>query len=106
MRPRALWLPHRVASLDATLLHDLGLTTVDSWRQGLVLSTPMPVFVELATDEQPDPAPLAFEVASAAEVDAAAARLGVSPHRYSRGHYGFEFASPGGLPLMIWSEKT
>jgi hypothetical protein len=33
------------------------------------------------------------------------AQLIAPPHRYPRGHYGFEVRGPAGAELMIWSEK-
>jgi hypothetical protein len=56
------------------------------------------------------PAPLAFELADLAAVDAAYARWRpadphMPPHRYPRGHYGFEVDGPAGARVMVWSEK-
>jgi catechol 2,3-dioxygenase-like lactoylglutathione lyase family enzyme len=110
-----LWLPFTVADLSPALAFyrdRLGLPVVDGWRrvgeEGVVLAAES-AFVELVTPEEPRPAPVAFEVA---DVDAAFARmrpsaeeLVVAPHRYPRGHYGFEVHGPAGATVMVWSER-
>jgi hypothetical protein len=54
------------------------------------------------------PPPLAFEFGGPREVDAIRARFAVDagePHRYPRGHYGFEAPGPAAARIMIWSER-
>jgi hypothetical protein len=53
-----------------------------------------------------EPPPLAFEVDGESAVDTFAERLGATPHRYPRGHYGFEIPGPSGATIMIWSEAA
>lgn len=115
MRPRALWLPFEVDDLEAATdfykVH-LGLSEVDQWDGGVVLRTEGPTYVELASPGGKRPAPLAFELASAREVDEEfqlwqpnPGDLLRPPGRYPRGHYGFEVRGPGGATIMIWSER-
>jgi catechol 2,3-dioxygenase-like lactoylglutathione lyase family enzyme len=126
---RALWLPYRVEDLDAArdfyTVH-LGLSEVDRWERpherGTVLRAAGAAFIELvapaAGPSQPDrrsrsgPAPstLAFELPDERAVDAAFGRwprtsVLAAPHRYPRGHYGFEVAGPAAAQIMVWSEK-
>ena len=110
-----LWLPFTVADLPTavTFYRDrLGLPVVDGWRrdgeEGVVLGAES-AFIELVTPEAPRPAPIAFEVS---DVDAIFARMRPSteelvaaPHRYPRGHHGFEVRGPAGATVMVWSER-
>jgi catechol 2,3-dioxygenase-like lactoylglutathione lyase family enzyme len=117
MTPRALWLPYQVADLDAAerfyTIH-LGLSTVDGWQttgeRGVVLRAAAGAFIELVESGESGSAPVAFEVDDAEAVDWAFARWRptgdvVPPHRYPRGHYGFEAPGPAGATIMVWSEK-
>ena len=125
MSVRALWLPYEVSDLEVAArfyTEHLGLAQVDGWERrgerGVVLRAADAAYVELvshraAGDPPPGgegPVPLAFELADRTAVDAAhdrwrpADRL-VPPHRYPRGHYGFEVAGPAGARLMVWSEE-
>jgi len=106
----ALWLPFGVDDLDAatTFYTDrVGLSVVDSWagpeEQGVVLGAGQ-AFVELVAPGRSGPPPLAFQLPSAAAVDAARF-AGAAPRRYPRGHYGFETDGPAGARVMIWSER-
>jgi catechol 2,3-dioxygenase-like lactoylglutathione lyase family enzyme len=108
--PLALWLPYEVDDLDAAAgfyTDRVGLSVVDGWavpgERGVVLGAGA-AFVELVTPGRPGPAPLAFQLPSAAAVDAARF-AGAVPRRYPRGHYGFETDGPGGARVMIWSER-
>ncbi|MFC0432734.1 VOC family protein [Kutzneria buriramensis] len=113
MTPIALWLPYEVEDLQAATEFytvRLGLSEVDRFEGGVVLRAADGAYVELAAAGSPRPAPLAFELATDAEVDAAFAGLhGVEvlrgPGRYPRGHYGFEVRGPAGATVMIWSER-
>ncbi|TDV54092.1 VOC family protein [Actinophytocola oryzae] len=108
-----LWLPYTVDDLPGalTFYRDLvGLPVVDGWRrdgeEGVVLAVESG-FVELASPAVPGPVPVAFEVS---DVDAVFARMaGVDvvapPHRYPRGHHGFEVRGPAGAVVMVWSER-
>lgn len=106
----ALWLPYQVADLGAATafyIGRLGLSIVDSWEGGVVLDAGA-AFVELATGDESAPVPLAFQQDSDATVDALSRQsfdLLVPPHRYPRGHYGFEVRGPAGARVMIWSER-
>lgn len=114
--PKALWLPYQVPDIDAVrrfyIVH-MGLTAVDRWardgERGIVLAVPGGAYLEFVSPGTAAPAPLAFEVASPAEVDASFAREWPAdtgePHHYPRGHYGFETHDPAGAPVMVWSEK-
>ncbi|HEY0452315.1 VOC family protein [Actinophytocola sp.] len=112
MSPVALWLPFEVADLDraAGFYTDrVGLSVVDGWdragERGVVLAAGS-AFVELVSPGRSGPAPLAFQLADAASVDAAHGRLGsAAPRRHPRGHYGFETDGPAGARVMIWSER-
>ncbi|HEX6354329.1 VOC family protein [Actinophytocola sp.] len=107
-----LWLPFTVTDLPAAVRFyrdRLGLPVVDGWRrdgeEGVVLGAET-AFIELVTPEDPRPAPLAFEVP---DVDAVFARMSgdelvAAPHRYPRGHHGFEVRGPAGATVMVWSE--
>jgi hypothetical protein len=89
----------------------LGLSEVDSWHRpterGSVLRAADGAFIELVEATGPArPPPLAFEVDGESTVNRYAARLGATgPHRYPRGHYGFETAGPAGATVMVWSER-
>jgi predicted enzyme related to lactoylglutathione lyase len=110
-----LWLPYTVEDLPAALAFyrdRLGLPVVDGWRrdgeEGAVLAAG-PSFVELVSPRQPGPVPVAFEVS---DVDAAFARVRpageevvAAPHRYPRGHRGFEVRGPAGATVLVWSER-
>jgi hypothetical protein len=66
--------------------------------------------VELVSAAVDRALPPAVELADRAAVDAAYRRFAADeitrpPGAYPRGHYGFEVRTPGGLPLMIWSER-
>lgn len=119
---RRLWLPYVVADLAtarAFYTDHIGLSEVDSWRnpdgRGSVLHAAGGAVVELVEAAGPahasgasalsEPPPLAFEVDDEGAVDVHAARLGAIPHRYPRGHYGFEVPGPAGATIMIWSER-
>jgi catechol 2,3-dioxygenase-like lactoylglutathione lyase family enzyme len=115
--PRALWLPYAVTDLDAAqrfYVDRLGLSIVDQWRggdeRGVVLRAAPGAFIELVTPGAPGQVPIAFEVDDADAVDWSFQRWrptgdAVPPHRYPRGHYGFEAAGPAGARVMVWSEK-
>jgi catechol 2,3-dioxygenase-like lactoylglutathione lyase family enzyme len=106
-----LWVPFSVPDLDAATAFytGLGLSIVDGWdsrhERGVVLRVAEGAFVELVSPgDRADPS-LALEVA---DVDEAFARVTgdvlVGPHRYPRGHYGFEVRGPAGARVMLWSE--
>lgn len=107
-------MPFSVADLPAATAFytSLGLSEVDGWdsghERGVVLGTSRGAFVELVSPgTRPDPA-LALEVA---DVDEAFARVSASevlagPHRYPRGHYGFEVRDPAGARVLVWKEKA
>ena len=114
---KALWLPYVVGNLNSArdfYTVRLGLSEVDSWandrERGIVLRAAGDSYVELVepADRPPRsrPPPLAFEVDTGNTVDEYAARLAVQrpPHRYPRGHYGFEAPGPAGATIMVWSE--
>jgi hypothetical protein len=76
----------------------------------LPLSPAGAAVVELVTAAVDRALPPALELADRAAVDAVYRRLRADeitrpPGAYPRGHYGFEARTPGGLPLMIWSER-
>lgn len=108
----ALWLPFTVPDLPPALefyRDRVGLPVVDSWdrdgERGVVLAAGA-AFVELVAPGVSGSPPLAFEVA---DVAAAQARMGsaevvAAPHRYPRGHHGFEVRGPAGTTVMLWSE--
>jgi catechol 2,3-dioxygenase-like lactoylglutathione lyase family enzyme len=112
-----LWLPYTVPDLTPALgfyRDRLGLPVVDGWSRdgeegrevGTVLAAGS-AFVELVSPPAPGPAPVAFEVA---DVDAVHSRMRpgdvlVPPHRYPRGHRGFEVRGPAGATVMVWSER-
>jgi len=116
---RALWLPYVVADLASArefYTMRLGLSEVDSWRsgreRGSVLRVPGGAYLELV-EPGPEllergPPPLAFEVDAASTVEGYATRFEVArpPHRYPRGHYGFEAPGPAGATIMVWSERA
>ncbi|MFI9384887.1 VOC family protein [Kutzneria sp. NPDC052558] len=112
MKPIALWLPYEVEDLAAATTFytvRLGLSEVDQFADGVVLKAADGAYVELARARD-KPAPLAFELATDAEVDEAYAALRTEelvrgPGRYPRGHYGFEVRGPAGATVMIWSER-
>ena len=111
---RALWLPYEVADVDiatAYFTDHLGLSAVDSWdrggERGVVLKLADAAYLELASPGAGAPAPVAFELASAAAVDAVHRRfepMATPPRRFPRGHYGFDSASPVGQ-VMVWSKR-
>jgi catechol 2,3-dioxygenase-like lactoylglutathione lyase family enzyme len=111
---KTLWLPYVVADLAAAkgfYIDHLGLSEVDSWEhpheRGSVLRAAEGAVIELVEAVGPPrPPPLAFEVDGVRAVDAYARTLGGTPHRYPRGHYGFEVPGPAGATIMIWSEKS
>ena len=110
MSVRALWLPYEVTDLDAAqrfwTVH-LGLSQVDGWERdgerGVVLRAGY-AYVELVSGKD-RAGPPALEMRADAEVDAVAAALGGTPHRFPRGHYGVTVPGPAGAPVMVWSEK-
>jgi catechol 2,3-dioxygenase-like lactoylglutathione lyase family enzyme len=111
---KALWLPYVVTDLATArgfYTDHVGLSEVDSWEhpheRGSVLRVAEGAVIELveAAGEGPRPPPLAFEVDGVSAVDAYARRLDGTPHRYPRGHYGFEVPGPAGATIMIWSEQ-
>jgi predicted enzyme related to lactoylglutathione lyase len=118
---KALWLPFEVTDLDGALtfyVDRLGLVRTDGWardgERGAVLRATGTTYVELVQPAGRAPrngAPLAFELQTAAAVDAAfaavapsAGELTAPPHRYPRGHYGFTMRAPAGAEVMLWSE--
>ena len=111
---RALWLPYEVTDVDAATAYftnHLGLSTVDNWHRGaergVVLKVADAAYLELASPGAGAPAPVAFELASAAAVDAVRRRfepMSTPARRFPRGHYGFDSASPVGQ-VMVWSER-
>jgi len=114
---KALWLPYVVGDLATArdfYTVRLGLSEVDRWlndrERGTVLHAAGDAFVELVEPAERSPRsrppPLAFEVDAASTVDGYAARLAAQrpPHRYPRGHYGFETPGPAGATIMVWSE--
>jgi catechol 2,3-dioxygenase-like lactoylglutathione lyase family enzyme len=112
---RALWLPYRVGDVDAAkefyTVH-LGLSEVDSWdrhgERGVVLAAGA-AYIELVEPGAPGSVPAAFELAGADEVDAVYTGWrpagATRPHRYPRGHYGFEACGPTGERLMVWRQR-
>lgn len=108
-----LWLPFTVDDLAPALAFyrdRVGLPVVDGWRrdgeEGVVLAAGSG-FVELVAPRSPGSAPIAFEVP---DVSAVFARMGdvevvKPPHRYPRGHHGFEVRGPAGATVMVWSER-
>lgn len=118
MTPRALWIPFEVDDLDRAVrfyTDHLGLSQVDGWNRdgerGVVLRAADGAYIELVSPGFSSTPPLAFELASRAEVDAAYAAWRPAeaeelapPHRYPRGHYGFEVRGPAGANVMVWSE--
>lgn len=112
MKPIALWLPYEVDDIDAARTFytvRLGLSEVDRFENGVVLQAADGTYLELAKAKD-KPAPLAFQVATDAEVDDTYAALRAEelvrgPGRYPRGHYGFEVRGPAGATVMIWSER-
>jgi hypothetical protein len=85
---RALWLPFEVDSpafAAAFYTDQLGLSVVDGWSAG-------------------DSQGVVPRVADAAYVELAS-RSAAPPRRYPRGHYGFDVAAPGGIRVMVWSER-
>ena len=109
---KALWLPYVVTDLVTarTFYTDhIGLSEVDSWQhpheRGSVLRAAEGAVIELVEAVgHGRPPPLAFEVDGVGAVDSYAARMNATPHRYPRGHYGFEVPGPAGATVMIWSE--
>jgi catechol 2,3-dioxygenase-like lactoylglutathione lyase family enzyme len=107
-----LWVPYTVPDLvDALAFYRdrLGLPVVDAWSRpgedGAVLAAGS-AFVELVA---PGGAagPVAFEVD---DVDAVYERMPsadvlAAPHRYPRGHRGFEVRGPAGAAVMVWRER-
>lgn len=118
---RALWLPYQVEDLDsaqAFYTANLNLSQVDSWHRsgerGVVLAAGAS-YLELVApaggaSRAGGRVPAAFEVADAPAVDECFARWSpvdpiAVPHRYPRGHYGFELRGPAGAHVMVWSER-
>jgi catechol 2,3-dioxygenase-like lactoylglutathione lyase family enzyme len=108
-----LWLPFTVDDLAPALAFyrdRVGLPVVDGWRrdgeEGVVLGASSG-FVELVTPRSPGPAPVAFEVPDVSAVYArmSSEEIVKAPHRYPRGHYGFEVRGPAGATVMVWSER-
>ena len=114
---KRLWLPYVVTDLVTArrfYTDHVGLSEVDSWKhpheRGSVLRAAEGAVIELveAAGSGSGPArppPLAFEVDGVGAVDAFARTLGGTPHRYPRGHYGFEVPGPAGATIMVWSER-
>ncbi len=111
---KTLWLPYVVADLTSAksfYTDHLGLPEVDGWERpherGSVLRAAEGAVIELveSVGRGPGPPPLAFEVDRVSTVDDFAKRLHGTPHRYPRGHYGFEVPGPAGATVMIWSER-
>ncbi|HEX4704255.1 MAG TPA: VOC family protein [Pseudonocardiaceae bacterium] len=117
---RALWLPFEVTDLDtarAFYTEHLGMSVVDGWdrdgERGVVLrAAPGASYLELVSSDEPKAGPMAFELDTHWAVDNAFERwrppgdeLLAPPHRYPRGHYGFEVRGPAGARVMVWSEK-
>jgi catechol 2,3-dioxygenase-like lactoylglutathione lyase family enzyme len=117
MTPHALWLPFEVTDIDAAADYyakHLELSIVDGWDRGGergVVFAAGTAYVELVSARVASRGPAAYQLASAADVDRAFANwrpgadLRMRPHRYRRGHYGFEVAGPAGADVMVWSEK-
>ena len=116
MAPHALWLPFEVTDLDAAIGYyskRLELSIVDDWNRdgerGVVFGAGS-AYVELVSAPVARTGPAAFQVGTAAEVDRLFAGwrpetgLRIGPHRYRRGHYGFEVGGPAGAEVMVWSE--
>ncbi|MFI7678432.1 VOC family protein [Actinophytocola sp. NPDC049390] len=111
-----LWLPYTVPDLAPALAFyrdRLGLAVVDGWsrdgEEGAVLAAGS-AFVELVSPVVPGPAPVAFQVDSDEDVNAVHARMPpgdvlAPPHRYPRGHRGFEVRGPAGATVMVWRER-
>lgn len=107
-----LWVPYTVPDLAEAMAFyrdRLGLPVVDAWSRdgenGAVLAAGS-AFVELVS---PGGAagPVAFEVD---DVDAVYERMPsadvlIAPHRYPRGHRGFEVRGPAGATVMVWRER-
>jgi catechol 2,3-dioxygenase-like lactoylglutathione lyase family enzyme len=117
MAPRALWLPFEVTDLDTAIGYytkRLGLSIADGWNRdgerGAVFAAGS-AYVELVSAPVARAGPAAFQVGTSAEVDRVfagwrpGADLRIGPHRYRRGHYGFEVAGPAGAEVMVWSES-
>jgi catechol 2,3-dioxygenase-like lactoylglutathione lyase family enzyme len=117
MAPHALWLPFEVIDLDAAIGYygqRLELSIVDDWDRdgecGVVFAAGR-AYVELVSAPVARSGPAAFQFDTASEVDRvfAAWRPGddprIGPHRYRRGHYGFEVGGPAGADVMVWSES-
>lgn len=120
---KTLWLPYVVADLVVAkrfYTDHIGLSEVDGWEhpheRGSVLRAAEGAVIELVEAAGPgarasgasamlEPPPLAFEVDGESAVNTFATRLGATPHRYPRGHYGFEVPGPAGATIMIWSEQ-
>lgn len=108
-----LWLPYTVPDLVPALdfyRDRLGLPVVDGWsrggEEGAVLAAGS-AFVELVSPQTIAPQAIAFEVT---DVDAVHERMRpadvlVPPHRYPRGHRGFEALGPAGATVMVWRER-
>ncbi|HWC81006.1 MAG TPA: VOC family protein [Pseudonocardiaceae bacterium] len=117
MTPLALWLPYQVKDLAAVrgFYRDrIGLSEIDSWdrdaEHGVVLAAASGARLEFVAPGWSGPAPLAFELATRAAVDDAfagwrPAEVLAPPHRFPRGHYGFEVRDPLGTRVLVWSEK-
>jgi catechol 2,3-dioxygenase-like lactoylglutathione lyase family enzyme len=115
MSPHALWLPFEVTDIDAATEYytkRLELSIVDGWdregERGVVFAAGS-AYVELVSGPADRSGPVAFQVGTAGEVERMFARSGgelrIGPHRYRRGHYGFEVGGPAGAEVMVWSES-
>lgn len=117
MSPHALWLPFEVTDIDAAIGYygeRLELSIVDGWdrdgERGVVFAAGS-AYVELVSAPVARAGPAAFQVGTASDVDRMFAgwRPGgeptIGPHRYRRGHYGFEVGGPAGAEVMVWSES-
>ncbi len=116
MAPHALWLPFEVTDVDAAIRYytkRLELSIVDGWdsdgERGVVLAAGS-AYVELVSAPVARSGPAAFQVGRATDVDRmfagwrAGAEVRMGPHRYPRGHYGFEVGGPAGAEVMVFSE--
>ncbi|MBC6448909.1 VOC family protein [Actinokineospora xionganensis] len=115
---QALWIPFEAADIEPArrfYLDRLGLSEVDTWsaseERGSVIQIAPGAYLELVSPirRRPGQGPLAFELATAADVDRRLATMEQAsvtraPGRYPRGHYGFEVTGPDGVDVMVWTE--